>query len=66
MSRKYEGDVVFVDGVHYAVKDGQPNLDRPLRWDAESAGYRSAEKDDALHNDTHHLADLDLSPGSEG
>lgn len=64
MSR-YKGDVVFVEGVHYPVgKDGHADMARPLRWDKD--GYRDAEKDEPLHNDTHHTGDLDLQVGGEG
>lgn len=63
--RRYDGAVVFVQGVHYPIgKDDEPNLDRPLRWDGDH--YRDADEDEALHNDANHLNDLELDPGGEG
>lgn len=66
MTKKYEGAVVFgSDGVHYPVgKDEAPDLKRPLRA-TEGGGWRFADDDEPLHNDVHHLADLELTPGSE-
>jgi hypothetical protein len=64
MSDRYDGPVVFVDGVHYAVdKDGHANLKKPLRW--EDGGYRAARDDEPLHNDVNHLSDLTLEVGGE-
>lgn len=62
---KYKGDVVFREGVHYPIKDDEVDLSRPLRA-SDDGGWRFAEDDEPLHNDMHHLADLDLAPGSEG
>ncbi len=62
---KYKGPVVFVAGVHYPVKDGEADLSRPLRIDADSSDYRDAEADEPLHNDMNHAADLELDVGGE-
>ncbi len=63
---KYKGAVVFVEGVHYPVgKDGEVDLDRPLRIDADTADYRDADEDEPLHNDQNHAQDLDLEVGGE-
>lgn len=61
----YDGPVVFVDGVHYPVKGDGADMKRPLRWNPETGGYRDAETDEPLHNDTHHAQDLTLEPGGE-
>ncbi len=63
---KYKGEVGFVDGVHYPVKDDHVDLSRPLRRDEDSDAYRDAEDGETLHNDAHHAADLDLDAGGEG
>lgn len=60
---KYTGKVVFIEGVHYPVKDDHADLKRPLRW--ADGSYRDAENDEPLHNDTHHERDAGLAPGSE-
>jgi hypothetical protein len=70
----YKGKVVFVDGVHYPATEAEKvegeddrlhaDLARPLRWD--DGGYRDAEPDEPLHNDTHHASDLELPVGGEG
>lgn len=61
----YKGPVVFVDGVHYPAKDEGADLTRPLRWIEGDGGYRDAEDGDPLHNDTHHIGDLELEVGGE-
>jgi hypothetical protein len=63
--KTYEGVVVFgSDGVHYAVgPDGHADPSRPLRWDG--GGFRPAVEGEALHNDTHHAAELELEVGGE-
>jgi hypothetical protein len=62
---KYTGVVVFRDGVHYGVdKNGDPDLDRPLRW-ADDGGYRDAEEGEPLHNDVHHAVEAELPVGGE-
>jgi hypothetical protein len=61
---KYKGDVVFVEGVHYAVgKDGHANKDKPLRW--EDGGYPDAEPGEGFHNDHFDGSETVLEPGSE-
>jgi hypothetical protein len=61
---KYKGDVVFVEGVHYAVgDDGHANKDKPLRW--EDDGYRDAKPDEGFHNDLIAGTESVLEPGSE-
>jgi hypothetical protein len=62
----YVGPVGFgSDGVHYPLdQDGRLDLERPLRW-VEGTTYRDAAPDEALHNDTHHVAHLELDPGGE-
>jgi hypothetical protein len=64
MPDRYEGDVVFREGVHYPIEDDQVNLKRPLRV-ADGGGWRDAEPDEPLHNDTHHQNDLTLEVGGE-
>lgn len=60
----YEGPVVFVEGVHYAVgKDGHADKKKPLRWTPD--GYRDAADDDPLHNDAYGSGLAELAPGSE-
>lgn len=60
----YDGAVVFSEGVHYpADDDGHPILDRPLRW-VEGSTYREAEDDDALHNDTHQVQEVEIEIGT--
>lgn len=61
----YNGAVAFVDGVHYPVKKGEANLERPLRWDPDSGSYRDAESDEPLHNDVHRQNELALEVGGE-
>jgi len=71
----YDGPVVFVNGVHYpatVVEEVEGEADRlhadlskPLRWDAETGGYRDAEEGEPLHNDAFHQAAVELEPGSE-
>lgn len=70
---------MFVDGVHYPAtevdengnedengnKPVGPDLSRPLRWDVETSGYRDADDDETLHNDTHHQAEVEVAPGGE-
>lgn len=57
--------VVFVEGVHYAInKDGHADKSKPLRVN-EDGSFRPAKKGEPLHNDVHHSAHADLTPGSE-
>ncbi len=62
--RSYKGDVVFVQGVHYPAKDDEHDLSRPLRTDGEG-GWRDADDDEALHNATNHVNELELEIGGE-
>lgn len=71
MSDTYEGPVVFVDGVHYPAtvveehEDGprtHADLDRPLRWDADTNGYRDAVDGEPLHNDVYEQRTVGVSP----
>lgn len=60
----YEGPVVFVEGVHYAVgEDGHADKDKPLRWD--DGGYRDAEPGEGFHNDLVESRALELEIGGE-
>lgn len=71
----YVGDVVFVDGVHYAAtthdeddegnKRAHADLRRPLRWDEATSGWRTADANEPLHNDVHHQRIADIVPGAE-
>jgi hypothetical protein len=63
---KHKGNVVFVEGVHYAVdKDGHANKDKPLRWDDADGGYRDAKEGEGLHNDLVESNPVVVEPGSE-
>ncbi len=59
----YKGSVVFVEGVHYPVKDDAADLSRPLRW--ENGRYRDALDGEPLHNDANHGVELELPVGGE-
>lgn len=61
-----EHDVVFVEGVHYAIgKDGHADKTKPLRW--EDGSYRPAVDGEPTHNEVHASApELELDPGGEG
>jgi hypothetical protein len=62
---RYEGSVVFSEGVHYAAdEDGHPILERPLRVNP-AGSYRAAKENEPLHNEIHHLQELELDPGGE-
>jgi hypothetical protein len=62
--KRYEGDVVFVSGVHYPVgEDGHADLARPLR--RADDGWRSAGDEEPLHNDVNHQSDLEFEVGGE-
>jgi hypothetical protein len=62
---RYDGPVVFSEGVHYPVgEDGHPVLDQPLRVTPDG-GWRPAKKNEPLHNEVHHLQELALDPGGE-
>ncbi len=59
-------EAVFVDGVHYRLdKNGDPDLSRPLRWDAARAEYRAALDNEPLHNDVNFERETVLDPGGE-
>lgn len=57
-------DVVFREGVHYAVDDeGHADLSKPMRW--EDGGYRDAVEGELLHNEVNHGRDIELAIGGE-
>lgn len=60
----YDGPVVFVEGVHYPIDaEGHADLTKPLRWTPD--GYRDAQPDEPLHNDTFHASMSELEVGGE-
>lgn len=60
----YEGGVVFVEGVHYAVADdGHADKNQPLRWTPD--GYRPAEADEPTHNEAYGSGLVELEIGGE-
>lgn len=64
--RRYTGPVVFSEGVHWpATKDGHPDKRSNGLRVTEDGGWRYAEADEPLHNDTNHLRDLEVEVGGE-
>ena len=63
--KRFEGPVVFVEGVHYPVgKDGHADLKQGLRL-ADDGGWRFADDDEPLHNEVHHENNVELEIGGE-
>ena len=64
--QRYEGPVVFVEGVHYPVgEDGHADLSRGGLRLADDCGWQFASDDAPLHNDVHHLQHVELDVGGE-
>ncbi len=52
MGDVYDGPVVYVDGAHWPVVDGQPDLSSRLLW--RDGVYVYASDDDPTHFELYH------------